>query len=155
MRGYKEPDSGVIYIAFGEKYLEQAQYSAESLKKHTSIGITLLSDREAQSELFEEVKIIEPGHNRAKVDFLLQSPYDKTLYLDSDTLVLSDIGEIFSILERFDIVATHDLSRKRAEWTDLIPEYAEIPYGFPEINGGILGYRKTSAAKDLRNSWVK
>ena len=107
------------------------------------------------NKVFDEVIIIEPTHNRAKVDFLLQSPYKKTLYLDSDTLVVSDISEIFEILERFDIVATHDLSRKRSEWADLIAEHKQIPYGFPEINGGILGYNKTVAARDLLRVWIK
>jgi len=148
-------NKGALYIAFGEKYVEQAQNSAKSLKRSSNFDITLFSDREPEDNIFDKVHIFEPTHNRAKVDLLLKSPYENTLYLDSDTLIVSDLGEIFEILEKFDIVATHDLSRKRSQWAERISEYKKIPYGFPEINGGILAFTKSPSAVNLLSNWTE
>jgi len=40
------PDRGVVYIAFGKQYVEQASLSAKSVKKQSNVDVTLFSDRE-------------------------------------------------------------------------------------------------------------
>lgn len=151
----KEFEKGILYIAFGDKYTRQAERSAASVKKVQDTHITILCDREITSPNFDVIRLIHPEHKRAKVDFLKESPYEKTLYLDSDTKILRSIDEIFQILEKFDLVVTHDLSRKRQEWCDLIEEYEKIPYGFTEINGGVLGIKTSQESDELLDLWNK
>ena len=60
--------------------------------------------------------LIKPQHIRSKVDFITSSPFKKTLYLDSDTVVVRDITDIFDSLDRFDVAVTHDYARKRTKY---------------------------------------
>jgi len=146
---------GVLYVAFGDKFIDQAISSAQSVKLHTNVSVTLFCDRRVDNAIFDYIERINPDHKRAKVDFLGLSPYEKTLYLDSDTLVLRDIYDIFVFLDRFDLVGTHDYSRKKAEWAKAICEYNQIPYAFPEINGGVLGFKRNSLGSEFLDLWRK
>jgi len=148
-------NEGVLYIAFGDKYIRQAEQSALSIRSVQSTHITIFCDRDINSPTFDVVQKVYPEHERAKIDFLKETPYEKTIYLDSDTKVIRNISEIFEILEKFDFVATHDLSRKRQEWCDRIDEYKEIPYGFTELNGGVLGIKKSHASDELLKLWTE
>ena len=47
------------------------------------------------------------------MDFISQSPFKKTIYLDSDTLVVRNISDMFDVLDRFDVAVTNDYARKR------------------------------------------
>ena len=78
-----------------------------------------------------------------------QSPYDLTIFLDTDTVINHDITDMFDILETFDLVAAHDLARKRKKYSEAIPEYGRIPYSFSEVNTGVLAYRKSEHTKRL------
>lgn len=155
MKTHNAPSRGILYIAFGDKYIRQAEKSASSVKKVQDTHITIFCDCEITSSSFDAVRKVRPEHKRAKVDFLHETPYDKTIYLDSDTKVIRNISEIYDILERFDFVGTHDLSRKRQEWCEKIDEYNDIPYGFTEINGGVIGIRKTRKADELLRLWTE
>jgi len=48
----------------------------------------------------DECRIISVNHIRAKVDYVDQTPYDETIFLDTDTLVNHDITEMYDILEK-------------------------------------------------------
>ena len=89
-----------------------------------------------------DIQLIQPEHVRAKVDFLTSTPFDKTIYLDSDTLVELPLGEMFDLLDKFDVLGTHDWARKRKSLSRKIEAYGQIPYGFSEINGGVLAWKK-------------
>jgi len=50
---------GIIYIATGEKYIKEALISAASLKdKMPDLSITLFSSKEVNSQVFNEVILI-------------------------------------------------------------------------------------------------
>jgi hypothetical protein len=145
---------GVVYIAFGERYVAEAAHSARSLKTfNPEIPVTLFTDTEAAHACFDEVRTISPAHRRAKVDIIYGSPYEYTLYLDSDTEILMPIDDIFEVLERFDIAAAHDHKRKGHRVSAAIKEYAEIPYAFSEINCGVLAFRKNPRTEELFETW--
>lgn len=147
--------NGVIYIAFGKRYVDEAVYSAESLKQHNNLPVTLFTDVDVSSPYIDNVVKITPQHKRAKVDFISDSPYERTLYLDSDTKVVRDLSELFEILDRFDVAGTHDHSRKTHRWASKVPAYAQIPYPFPEYNGGVLLFRQNEAVKGFLSEWQK
>lgn len=144
---------GAIYIAFGEIHIRQALHSARSLKTHCSIPVTLFSDAHVESEFIDQVEVIDPGHKRAKIDYIDRSPYEWTVYLDSDTEVVMDLREDFSVLERFDIACVQDLSRKSSRWSKVITDYSNIPYAFPEYNGGVIFFRNTKTVQEFFDSW--
>lgn len=145
--------NGIIYIAFGKRYVDEAIFSAKSVKVFTSLPVCLFTDIETKASCFDQEIIISPEHKRAKVDFLSQSPFERTLYLDSDTEIRSDMTDVFDILDRFDIAAAHDHARKLARWASKIPAYAAVPYAFPEYNGGVILYRRNEAVSAFFENW--
>jgi len=147
-------NKGVLYIAFGEKYVDEAIYSAKSLKRHCpELPAALFTDKKIEDSVFDNIKIIEADHIRCKVDYIYDSPYDYTLYLDSDTKINHDITEMFEILDKFDIALTHSFARKLDWKSKAITEYAEIPYSFPECEGGVILFKKSEKTKHFFKLW--
>ena len=78
---------GVLYIAFNEPFIKEALISAESVKKNCpDLPVTFFSDRLVDSEFVDECRVISVNHIRAKVDYVDQTPYDETIFLDTDTI---------------------------------------------------------------------
>ena len=150
-------NSGVLYIFHGEeKYRTEAIVSAQSLKKASpDVHITAFSDVNFESEYFDDVVTIKPSGIRSKVQYLYDSPYDHTLYLDADVIINRDISEMFSILSKFDLGIAHDLGRKREKYSRIMPEYQEIPYSFSEVNGGVILFKKNDRTQELFELWKK
>ena len=97
-------DCGFIYIAFGELYFREAVKSAEILKRYTNYPIHIFTDQKVLIKEFKEAffsfEIIQISHKRSKVDYISLSPFDKTIYLDSDIVVDNEIDELFKVLEK-------------------------------------------------------
>ena len=145
---------GVLYIAYGDLFVKEALYSAESVKAQCpDLDITMFSDRMVDSPHIDDCKIISVSHLRSKIDYMDQSPYDLTIFLDTDTVINHNIEDMFEILETFDLVAAHDLARKRKKYSATIPEYGRIPYAFSEVNTGVLAYRKSEHTNRLFKRW--
>lgn len=138
---------GVIYIATGEKYIKEACQSAARLKEvMPSISITLFADKDIDSMNFEKVVLVEPFYRRSKIPYLAETPYERTLYLDSDTYVDDDFSELFQLLDRF------DLSVRQAPHEAKYP-VPGIPDSFPELQAAIILYKKTPNVLDLFRKW--
>ena len=147
---------GVLYIGFGENFLKEMLLSAESVKKHNKgMHITAFVDKEIDSEFIDDYEIIEVSHLRPKVDYITQTPYERTIFLDTDTIIDYNIEEMFEILGHYDFAICHDLARKRVNVSRLIPEYSKIPYAFSEVNPGVMVFRKTEKVLNFFNLWRK
>ena len=109
--------NGIIYIAYKQqKYINEAIFSAKSVKKHNpNLSITIFTDHDLKDNCFDIVKKlpIDQFKFRCKQDFLKNTPYEKTLYLDTDTYVDDNIEDLFNLLPRFDVCMVHDYARKR------------------------------------------
>lgn len=142
---------GVIYIATGEKCLAEALQSVRSLKAaNPGISATLFTDRAGNYLDFEQVFPVEnPRYSSLdKLNNIHRSPYDKTLYLDTDTHVVDDITDVFTLLNRFDFAGMIEISR--GYW---YRQYTNIPDSFPEINSGVLAFRKCPLVDQLFVDW--
>lgn len=147
---------GVLYIAFGENFIKEVLISAESVKRHNpNLDITIFSDREIDSPYVDSNTIIEVRHIRAKVDYVHLSPYDETIFLDTDTIIDSDITDMYDILKKYDFAICHDLARKRKNVSQKIPEYEEVPYMFSEVNPGVMVFNKSQPVMDFFELWRK
>ncbi len=141
-------NTGVIYIATGERYLFEAEASIRSLRSTMpSVPITIVTDIEKPIEGVD-LKIVEDAEYGFidKVKYMSKSPYSKTLFLDTDTIVVGDFSELFNLLNHFDICATHAPYR-------ITTELPEVPIAFPELNTGVLAYRDTPQVKELFSCW--
>jgi len=151
------PKRGILYIAFGEAFTKEALYSAESVKKNSpNIPICMMTDMRDLVSISPYVDIIvdiKVNHVRVKVDYISHSPFEETIYLDSDTCIVEDISDMFDMLQKYDICAIYDFARKRKKYSDIIPEYSDIPYGFSEVNGGVFVYKDNKKTKEFFNHW--
>lgn len=153
------PSAGVLYIASGEKYIRSAIRSAGTVREHCpGLSIHLFADWQERGftlgndpSPFDSVAPIENPHRRSKVDLLSQTPFDWTLYLDTDTAVRADIREMFRLMERFDIAMSHAHHRHLSSRQE-VPS-VPLPKAFPRYNAGIILYRKTPDVLRFLGQW--
>lgn len=148
---------GIIYIATANNvirstktFLQEAEESAQSVKEHSDISITLITDQPAKAgEVFTNViEIPNPDFGwRDKIKCLKLSPYDKTLFLDTDTRVINSIESVFHLLDGCSLAVAHDPSHGEHHHPD-------VPKSFPEFNTGVLAYNNTNEIVDFLNDWL-
>ncbi|MFO1088397.1 MAG: hypothetical protein U1E46_02310 [Hyphomicrobiales bacterium] len=142
----------MIFIATGPAYSWSTVPAAESVRRHNpDLPIILYTDEKVRSPAFTAVEAIDNPHRRSKVDYLWRSPFARTLYLDSDTRVVADIGEMFDILEKFDLAVAH--VRNRHFEKRLLNWKIDVPRSFPQHNCGVLLYRTTPKVVDFLKAW--
>lgn len=143
---------GIIYIATGKKYVDEAVVSARSAKEHMpDIEITLFSDQASEvgyEGVFDSIAGISDtdGSCRDKIRPLLDTPYERTLFLDTDTFICAPVYDIFKMLDRFDIALAHAPDRYQYDLPDL-------PDCFTELNSGVIAYRKNDEVSELLKDW--
>lgn len=141
--------AGVLYVATGE-FLEEAKLSARQLRNHMAdIPIAVVTDRSTDAKYFDTVlECPDPEHHFGgeKVANIRRSPYDKTLYLDSDTYVTEDISEIFDLLNHYEIALAHAPERVNTP-------VEGIPECFPEFNTGVFAFVDTPAVQTVLERW--
>lgn len=144
--------TGVIYYSTGEYYLDEAEQSAASLKDvMPNVDVTIYSDIEPDTEHFDQFIDIKPKKHPwlHRITYLKNTPYDKTLFLDTDTYIHDDIGELFKLLDRFDIAAAHTPGRFNPEY-----DYQrDTPESFPDFNCGVILYNNSPDVIDVFDRW--
>ena len=142
--------TGVLYIATGETYVREAELSAQSVKKlHPCLHICLISNLEVSSSVFDITKKLElPEFGFIdKIEGLKQSPFERTLFLDSDTVALASLEGVFCLLDRFDIAVAHEPAR-------FLYPIGGVPDEFPELNTGVLLYTLTPQFEVFVDDWL-
>jgi hypothetical protein len=140
---------GVLYVAIGERCLESSILSARSVRAAMpSIKLAVASDLRPPS-LFDKVLTLEErdGH-RAKPLAMLRTPFSRTLFLDADTYVATDVTDAFQLLDRFDLAAAHAPNRVSLPLEG-------VPEAFPEFNTGVLAFRNNRRVRALLRQWMK
>jgi hypothetical protein len=145
---------GVLYIVFGDNFIKELKFSAESVKKYNpDLHITVFSDKKFDCEYVDEIRNIEVKHLRPKIDYIADAPYEQTLFLDTDTIINHSLDDLYEILDKYDIALAHDLARKRKKFFDTIPEYGKIPYSFSEVNTGVIAFNRNEKTLNLFKMW--
>lgn len=151
---------GVVYIAFNKhkkvNHIHELLYSLKTLKnKHPEVPTTVFSDEEIQSSLIDNLVKVPINSFRKKQDFLPLSPYDTTLYMDTDTAVVGDLSDLFRITERFDLAACFDYLREDKNKAAGFEEYGNIPTSFSELGGGVIIFKKSKITDNFFKVWKK
>ena len=149
---------GVIYVAIGARFIAEARLSAESVRRLLpEVPILLFTDRVPEIRRgFDEIIQLSAPHPRAHINKLIammQSPFERTLLLDTDTYVCAGISDLFAILERFDIAMT--LERP---YQDDFPASSGVPDAFVEFNQGVIAFRRSYEVQDALKeslSWTE
>ncbi len=162
---FSDSDRGVVYIALGQRFREEATASAQSLRRCCpQLPILLFSDDAApggDSPFDRTVTIAADFGDRpvgtepwsspgwlTRIDILATFPFSRTLLLDSDTEVVGDISGVLQTLDRFDLAVAHAPFRMRRQ-------IAAIPDSFPEFNCGVIALRRSPASQAFLQCWRK
>ncbi len=148
------PESrGVVYVATGKKFVDEALISVRSVKTQMpDLPVSLFTDLHklisCPPEGVDSVQHLTQVTNSCldKIYPLAESPYDRTLFLDTDTYLCDRVDELFEILDKYDIAAAHPPYRVQY----LLPD---IPECFPEPNTGVIVFKKTPEALDVLRRW--
>jgi hypothetical protein len=141
---------GVLYVAIGAGHLEEARVSAASVKRQMpDLATAVFTDVDGAGEEFDHVRRleIERFSYSIRIDSLRRTPFDRTLHVDTDTRLLDDVSELFQMLDAFDVGGVP--SPTRPPWGD-----EAVPECFPQINGGVILYRRTEPVLTWLESWL-
>lgn len=149
-------ETGVIYVATGDDYRALAEASARSLRTvEPDLAVDLFTDDPASVRpgVFDAVHRIEAPHPRSKLDCMAATRFERTLFLDADTRVLAPLGDLWGVLDRFELAVAHDVRRASA----LIRTGHEVatPYAFPQLNSGVMLYRRSVPMLAFLAEWAR
>ncbi|WP_159022671.1 putative nucleotide-diphospho-sugar transferase [Formosa sp. L2A11] len=149
-------NKGVLYVASNKTfYLEEAVFSAKSFKKYNkNIPITIYTNlKEADNyKVFDQVifdyEDLHPFLYKTKA--LNSFPYQKTLFVDSDTMFKGSVYELFPLLDNFDLAIA---KRIHADWN---PPIKFIKYEDPfQFNTGVFSYNDSQNTRDFFKKWLE
>jgi hypothetical protein len=153
--------TGVIYVATGkQQYINEACISASSLKKQIPhLPVTLFSDQPVTASCFDECRIFESSGSGIldKALGMQQSPYDYTLFLDTDTYICGDFSELFTLLEKYDVGAALN-EHRTGRFEHIMWDYQHMTNDqgrlvYPIYNGGVILYKKSPATARFLTDW--
>jgi hypothetical protein len=98
--------NGVLYVAFGDSYLAEVKESLASLKRVSpNIKTCVITN-----EVWEDSPVPDTFIERAPIYsfeckplYICDSPFTKTLFLDTDTYVARDLSKVFNLLDYYDV----------------------------------------------------
>lgn len=168
MRTTDDRQKGVVYLICGMKVAERLVVSVWSLRQHYDGPITIMVTNDEERTLLDplitqlcvhiqrvEPDVIKKGTQAylAKSRIPEWTPYEDTVFLDADTLVVGSINELFghplTLTQNAEWVTTGRRSRKWIKmWYDLdvswitIMANVQLKRPHPLINIGVFQFQK-------------
>lgn len=151
-------ENGIVYIVIDDtgQYVDEFQSSYRSLRKFYSGEVTLITN---QNIVVDNINVIKVPITQAnwhqtilnKPKYLSLSPYKKSIFLDTDTIILADFLELFNLLDHFDFCATTspmDYCWPRSQG-------GKVLEGCLTYNTGVLGYSSRDLSLKVINDWFE
>ena len=168
---------GIIYYNIGYKCLVRLAVSISTLRQRHQGNIAIICDKVGYEECkaiadYFKVDILQtnfeefPGKNVAllnKCRLHQMTPYEKTIFLDSDTIIFRHFPECFQLLDKYEFIVPQFCGwtsrgkqyRKRIErWKGVIPDKL-YHHAFDEpkaVNIGFFGWREGAI---IFNDWFE
>jgi len=144
-------ERGILYVATGARHLGETIASARSVRRHMpGVPIVLCTDQSGlPAGLFDEVRQIEnPRHSFVdKIAPLCDTPFERTVFLDTDTIACAPFDDLFEILDRFDLAVAHAPFRHDRPFV--------TPNCFAEVNTGVMAYKRGEIVDALFRDWLR
>lgn len=150
-------ECGYLYVAAGDpKFIQEAVISATSLRVvDPTAHITLVTDKPLDGTLFDNI-VVRPVAITAwksgiayKAKHIYQdSPYEKTLFLDTDTYFYEPCQALFGLLDYFDVCMAAAPADMNEPIIDGKPLTACFPY-----NTGVIAFKKNERNEFLFRTW--
>ena len=146
-------EKGILYVATGRSYVKEAEISARSFKTHMpELPIALFTDHDgaATKGPFDIIqRLPDPQYDfRDRILALKDTPFSKSLHLDTDTFCVGPCREVFELLAHFDFAAAH--APRRYGWPG-----TACPPSFPEFNVGVIVYGAGDIFRNVLDEWCR
>ena len=146
--------AGFCYVADCDAYVDEAMRSIGSLRKHMpDAQVALVTHPKLfrhESKITDWVELRQSRYGPIVKTDAWFAPYDRVVFLDTDTLILNDLAGVFPLLDEFDFVSVAEPNPR--------PDYGiykEVPVAFPEPNSGVFAFRKTAEVRGFFELWVE
>ncbi len=151
-----DTDKGILYVATGERYVEEAILSSESFRRNMpDIPQAIFLDTRkhfghGEDQLFDLVEELSNAEYSFldKMRPLKDSPFKKTLFIDTDCYSVNPCYEIFDLLETYELAAVRAVFRGMHE-SEVCPEC------FPQFNTGVIAYRNNQIVHGFFAEWIR
>jgi hypothetical protein len=139
--------AGVVYSCSGDFYVAEALRSARSSLRYNRLPHLVFSSVDADEPENVSISRFEPSQNpfADKIANMRRSPFERTIYLDSDTYVVDQITDVLRLLDRYDMAIAF------APYRPL--EDPEVPPPFYEFNTGVIAWRASDRMAAFMLSW--
>ena len=139
---------GVVYSGTGEFYVAEAIRSARSSLRHNPVPHMLFADGETTGSPGLTVARFEPSGNPYidKIANMRRSPFERTLYLDSDTFIVEEIVHVLALLDNYDLAVAFAPAYRGLDDPG-------VPKAFHEFNTGVLAWRRSERTAAFLASW--
>ena len=160
---------GILVLAQNnatDNYVEQACVLAMSLQVHNDIAISIVTNDTVPQEhqlLFDQIIPIPFTDNAAGSDWKIEnrwklyhaSPYDETIVMDTDMLVLQNIDTWWDFLNNYNMFFTSNVLTYRGERADT-SYYRKtfIDNNLPNLFSGLHYFKKCEFAQEFY-SWLE
>lgn len=145
-----EGTRGFAYVATGELFFREAAEAARHLRTaNPGARVCLIADKVHGEKFWDDLVLVAQPHFDFRDKLLMAlCPYERFVYLDTDTYVAGDLSDLLELLTRYDVIG-HQLF----EGHDY--RLPEVPDAFPEFNGGVLGFRRGPAVAKFFARWME
>lgn len=167
---------GIIMFNRGDKCIVRAIVCLYTLRKWWHGPVTFYLENPMPQEFVEVCKYfnVDVIHNEEKhelktlvrkTDMFCNPPYDRTLWVDSDTVIVGKIDEMFDYLDDYDVaipnfagwVSNGSAISKRIKRFEGIIDKKYIDEALrqhPAVNTGILSFKKSERWNKFVEYWV-
>jgi hypothetical protein len=144
------PSQGFLYIATGRRFIAEAVESVASLRSHMPGAATCCFTDEPglAAPHFDQVFLIaEPFRNFfEKIPPLSRTPFDRTIFVDTDTTFAAPMMDVFLLLGRFELAVVAD-----PFWCEM----PGLPACFAQMNTGLIAYQRTPRVLAFFGRWFE
>lgn len=158
---------GIVYACSHPNWIPETIRSAQSFATHMP---------DIERHFFAPSAVIEKFHGRLEPAFsrliplerlsfshrprfeaMHRAEFERTIFIDGDTLLLRPVYELFDVLSHFDIgaaIAPH-LFHPQALQKGIYEVLPRVSQAVPEWNTGVLVVRKSQAIRAFLGNWAR
>jgi len=150
VNGEHVPSRGLVYVAWGKAFVQEAAQSAKSAKAAGGYACAIVTDdTDGLDDVFDYKIKCDLRKDYSDKILMRYSPFDESIFLDTDTVVVFDLEPLFDLFRRFDVFF-------QAATGGVHYSIGDVPIlSFPEISAGVIGFRKNSEVSRFFELWQK
>lgn len=129
--------AGILFVAYGdERYLIEARASIEHIEKiWPQVEIKLITGEKTHPTFL------------GKIQGIRETPFDRTLFLDTDCWLVEPVPELFEVLNKFDLAVS------LCDWRHLYP--IDVPDCFTLVSNSQFAYLNNDRIQNFLDDWER